>query len=192
MQEKTKNVLIAVLIVGLVSMTVAYAAFSTTLTISSSAKVNNTKWDVKIKNFTQAAAQPNNVSGTSEATVKSGYNTSGTTIEGVEVTFKKPGDVVKFTFDLVNEGDINAKLDSFTLGQVTANTDVVKAVKCGSTPADPVPATTSNAMNLAKTNGTISCYMTITLSNNATIPTGANSEPLSVTIPNTVFNYSQN
>ena len=188
MQEKTKNVLIAVLIVGLVSMTVAYAAFSTTLTIKSSAKVNNTKWEIKIDNFAQAAAQPNLNGGTSEVTVAEGYNTSGTTISGVEVTFKKPGDVAKFTFNLKNLGDIDAKLNNFTLGEPESTTKVTKEVKCGNTPA--VPSTSGNAMNLAKTNGTISCYMTLTLAADATMATG--DTPTSVTIPDTVFDYGQN
>ena len=187
MQEKTKNVLLAVLIVGLVSMTVAYAALSTTLTIKSSAKVNNTKWDIKIDNFTQATAQPNLNGGTSEATVKEGYTTSGTTISGVEVTFMKPGDQVKFTFNLKNLGDIDAKLNNFTLGEPATTTKVTKEVKCGSTPA--IPSSTGNAMDLAKTNGTIACYMTLTLAADAEMATGTS--PESVTIPDTVFDYGQ-
>ena len=39
MKERTKNILIAVLIVGLVSMTVAYAALTQGLNINASAKV---------------------------------------------------------------------------------------------------------------------------------------------------------
>ena len=188
MQEKTKNVLLVVLIVGLVSMTVAYAALTQTLTIKSSAKINNTKWDVKIDNFAQAAAQPNLNGETSEATVASGYNTTGTTIEGVEVTFMKPGDQVKFTFDLVNEGDINAKLTSFTLGAPDADTKVTKSVVCGTgTKAEPVAD--SAAMKLAKTNGSIPCEMTLTLAADAEMATG--NTPTPVTIPNTVFDYMQ-
>ena len=188
MQEKTKNVLLVVLIVGLVSMTVAYAALSTTLTISSSAKVNNTKWDIQITDFTEVSGQNNNVSGSSEATVKPGYSTSGTTITGVEVTFKKPGDVAKFSFNLKNLGDIDAKLTGFTLGEPAANTKVTKTVACGS-PTKVLPVVEDAGMNLAKTTGTIPCEMTLTLANDATIPTDA---ATSVTIPDTSFVYGQN
>lgn len=187
MQEKTKNVLLVVLIVGLVSMTVAYAALTQTLTIKSSAKINNTKWDIKIDNFAQAAAQPNLNGGTSEATVKEGYTTSGTTIEGLEVTFKKPGDVAKFTFDLKNLGDINAKLTSFTLGEPDAGTKVTKEVVCGT--GTKVAPTPTAAMNLAKETGTIPCEMTLTLAADAEMATG--NTPTPVTIPNTVFDYQQ-
>ena len=189
MQNKTKNVLIAVLVVGLVSMTVAYAAFSTTLTISSSAKVAATNWTITIDNFAQAAAQPNNVSGTSEVTVTGPTSTSGTTISGLVVTFKKPGDVAKFTFNLKNTGDIDAQLNSFTLGNPDSSTKVTKAIVCGSgTKVAPAIATTNNSMDLAKTNGVIPCEMTLTLANDATMPT---ENETTVTIPNTVFVYGQ-
>ena len=190
MQEKTKNILLVVLIVGLVSMTVAYAALSTTLTIKSSAKVAATNWNITIDNFTEVANQPNHVSGTSEVTVKEGYDTSGTTISGLEVTFKKPGDVAKFTFNIKNTGDIDAKLNSYTLGEPASSTKVTKAIVCGSgTKTEPVPATTNSSMNLAKTSGVIPCEMTLTLGDDATIPTG---EATTVTIPDTVFVYGQN
>ncbi len=188
MQEKTKNVLLAVLIVGLVSMTVAYAALSTTLTISSSAKVNNTKWDIKIDNFAQVPDQANKVGGTSEVVVTGPTSTSGITISGLEVTFKKPGDVAKFTFNLKNLGDINAKLTSFTLGEPATSTKVTKSVVCGTgTKAEPV--VDSDAMKLAKTNGSIPCEMTLTLANDAVMPTGET--PTAVEIPDTVFVYGQ-
>lgn len=188
MQEKTKNVLLVVLIVGLVSMTVAYAALSTTLTISSSAKINNTNWDIQITDFANAGVQPNLNGGNSEVVVTMPAATSGTTISGLEVKFMKPGDVAKFTFNLKNLGDINAKLNGFSLGQVTANTDVTKSVVCGtSTKVEPVPGATD--MKLAKTTGTIPCEMTLTFAANGTMATGET--PETVAIPNTTFDYGQ-
>ena len=189
MQEKTKNVLLVVLIVGLVSMTVAYAAFTTTLKIESSAKINNTKWDIQITDFANAGVQPNQVAGNSEVTVNMPESTSGTTISGLQVVFKKPGDVAKFTFNLKNLGDIDAKLNSYTLGQITANADVTKEVVCGSG-TKTAPVEEAAAMDLAKTTGTIPCEMTLKLSPNATIP-AVDDGQLSVTIPDTVFVYGQ-
>ena len=192
MQGKSKNVLLIALVIGIVSMVVAYAALSTELRISSSAKVAATKWDIQITSFAQAAAQPNNVSGTSEVTVTGPNSTAGTTIQGLEVTFKKPGDVAKFTFNLENAGDIDAKLTGFTLGNPDG-TDVTKEVKCGNTTKATPTIAPDTAMNLSKktnnTNGSIACEMTLTLSNNATIPTGS---ATTVTIPDTVFVYGQN
>ena len=187
MQEKTKNVLLVVLIVGLVSMTVAYAALTQTLTIESSAKINNTKWDIEITDFAEVPNQTNNVGGTSEVLVTGPTSTSGTTISGLEVTFKKPGDVAKFTFNLKNKGDINAKLTNFTLGEPDAGTKVTKEVVCGT--GTKVAPTPTAAMNLAKETGTIPCEMTLTLANDAEMATG--NTPTPVTIPNTVFDYKQ-
>ena len=53
MKERTKNILIAVLIVGLVSMTVAYAALTQVLNINASAKVlsKSTTWNVHFANL---------------------------------------------------------------------------------------------------------------------------------------------
>ena len=54
MSEKSKNILLGVLVVGLVSMTVAYAALTQTLNINGSAKVQNvnSSWRVRFKALT--------------------------------------------------------------------------------------------------------------------------------------------
>lgn len=186
MQEKTKNVLLAVLIVGLVSMTVAYAALSTTLTIKSSATIAKTNWSIKIKNWEQAPALTNPNGGNSEATVKAPTITD-TDISGLEITFKKPGDAVKFTFDLVNEGDIDAQLNAVVVG-TSNNANVTNEVVCGSgTKTVPVPKTTDASMDLVKSTGSIPCEMTVTYSASA----GTVAENTPVTIGDTVFTYGQ-
>lgn len=190
MQEKTKNVLLAVLIVGLVSMTVAYAALSTTLTISSSAKVSPSTWSIKIDNWTQDTTVTNLNGGTSEATVTAPTITDET-ISGLVVTFKKPGDVARFTFDLVNDGGIDAKLDSVTIGTAAANSGVTNEVKCGTpTKVVPVPSSTNNSMDLVKTTGTIPCEMVVSYNKDYTASDMPETET-TVSISNTVFSYKQ-
>ena len=185
MQNKTKNVLLAVLIVGLVSMTVAYAAFSTTLTISSTAKVAATKWDIKITDWTQKTVANLN-GGTSEATVKASPSVGATSVTGIEVTFKKPGDAAQFTFNIKNEGDIDAKLTSVS-GMTETVSGVTKTVKCGATPATPVANNASFA--LAKTNGTLACTMDISYNKDATTMPGTLQ---TVSLTDVVFVYGQN
>ena len=51
MMKHSRNMLLIALFVGLGVMTVAYAAFSTSLRIKSSAKVNNSKWDIHFANL---------------------------------------------------------------------------------------------------------------------------------------------
>ena len=188
MQNKTKNILIAVLIVGLVSMTVAYAAFSTSLTISGSAKVAATKWDIKITDWTKVTV--NNLNGgTSEATVTTPTITD-TAITGLEVTFKKPGDAVQYTFNIQNHGDINAKLNSVS-GMTETKSGVTKTVKCGSTPA--VPTANGAAFAIAKktgsTPGSLACTLDISYNKDATTMPGTLQ---TVSLADITFVYGQN
>lgn len=189
MQNKTKNILIAVLVIGLVSMTVAYAAFTQNLTISSSAKVAATKWDIRITNWTQVTV--NNLNGgTSDATVKASPVVGTTSITGIEVTFNKPGDAVRFTFNVQNHGDINAKLNSVS-GMSETVSGVTKTVKCGATPA--VPTAGGAAFALAKksgsTPGSIACTMDISYNKDATTMPGTLQ---TVSLADVVFVYGQN
>lgn len=184
MQEKTKNVLLAVLIVGLVSMTVAYAALSTTLTISSSAKVAASKWDIQITGWKQVTV-PNLNGGTSEATVKASPSVTATAVTGIEVTFNKPGDAVQFTFNIENKGDIDATLNSAT-GMTETKDGVTKTVTCeGATPA---PGNSNSAFDLAKTNGSISCVMDISYNKDAK---GMPETATTVALTDVVFVYGQ-
>lgn len=184
MKSRTKNILIIVLVIGIVSMTVAYAAFTTQLTISSTAKVNNTKWEVKIDNWTQVTVSNLN-GGTSEATVKASPSVTDTAVTGIEVTFKKPGDAVKFTFNIKNVGDIDAKLTGAT-GMTETTSGVTKTVKCGSTPA--VPTANQAAFEVAKTTGTLACTMEISYDKDATTMPGTLQ---TVSLSDVVFTYGQ-
>ena len=57
MNEKTKNILLGVLIVGIISMTVAYASLTQNLRINSSVKVqeNSTSWNIHFKHLADTA-----------------------------------------------------------------------------------------------------------------------------------------
>lgn len=119
MSEKSKNILLGVLIVGLVSMTVAYAALSTTLTISGTASVDETEWNVHFDNWqlqttsNTAGAAQNTAVATPVAELTKADATNATAFSGVNVQLKQPGDNVKYTFDIVNTGTIDAKLSNF-------------------------------------------------------------------------------
>ena len=186
MQNKTKNLLIAVLIVGLVSMTVAYAAFSTQLTISSSAKVAASKWDVRFANWTQVTVSNLN-GGTSEATVKASPSVTTTAVTGIEVTFNKPGDAVRFTFDIQNQGDIDAKLNTAT-GMSETKSGVTKTVKCENATPTAGTATLKLAKKTGSTPGSISCVMDISYNKDATTMPGT---ATTVSLTDVIFVYGQ-
>ena len=126
--EGTKNVLLGVLIVGLVSMTVAFAALSTQLNISGTAKVTAQTWKVVLadwqldtenssKNivYSQEAATGN----TDVVVTDNNSCTECTDITGLNFDFKKPGTKVQYNFKIQNKGTIDAKNVALTFGEKT-------------------------------------------------------------------------
>ena len=145
MKENTKNILLGVLIVGLVAMTVAFAALSTTLRIGGTANVAEAKWDIHFENWTEAKpatradGTTNTASQSTAATMAP--STKGTLISGLVVELPRPGDTTSYTFDIVNDGTINAKLSDFEqtisakvapANTETADTnDLTYTIQCG-------------------------------------------------------------
>ena len=111
MNNRSKNTLLIVLVIVIVSITVAYAALSTTLTIKTSAKIASSKWDIHFENL---ALVPNSGSNTGTVITPATIQQNTTQISGLVVDLKKPGDFVSYTFDIVNDGDIDAKINSIT------------------------------------------------------------------------------
>lgn len=118
MSDKSKNILLGVLIVGLVSMTVAYAALSTSLTIGGTATVANAKWDIHFASVavdTSASATTIPSTDYSLGTLDTALDqentpaTIGTALSGLSATLKKPGDKLTVNFNIVNAGTIDAK-----------------------------------------------------------------------------------
>lgn len=111
MGNKVQNVLLGVLAVGLIGITVAYAALSQKLDIQPEATVQKSTWDVE---FANVACTASNSNGTTTAVVDTSDSklavNGKTTIEGSMGTLKTPGDTITCTFDIVNKGDIDAKI----------------------------------------------------------------------------------
>ena len=105
MNNKVQNVLLGVLAVGLIGITVAYAALTQQLTINGTAKVASTKWDIHFSD---------KKTGVAEGYAETGdfAKTSATTLGGNLGTLKAPGDKITYTFDIENAGDINAIIDN--------------------------------------------------------------------------------
>ena len=108
MNERTKNILLGVLIVGIISMTVAYASLTQNLRINSSAKVQgkSTSWNIHFKHIEDTS---NEVQPKEYATAASNSITlseTDTVATMPTVTLKAPGDSVEFYFNVINEGEI--------------------------------------------------------------------------------------
>ena len=131
MNQKNKNILLGVLIVGVLSMTVAFAALSTRLNIGGTTQVASTTWNIHFANWQPAT----------DDTVTVGTNTQGNTaiyptvaelqqtidvanstkVDGLNVTLRQPNDYAKYTFEIVNDGTIDASLQNFTHGMTCSN-----------------------------------------------------------------------
>ena len=111
--EKVRNVLIGVLIAGLIGLTVAYASLSQRLDIKSTATVKASTWAIKFANLSAA-----NTVGTARVTTQP--TLTDTLVSGLDVELTKPGDTVSYTFDIVNEGTIDAKISTY---KINANGD---------------------------------------------------------------------
>ena len=124
MSEKTKNILLAVLIVGLVSMTVAYAALSQTLNINGSAQVAGaSNWNIHFAELSSGAITK---SGYADVNQNATLVVSGTQVTTPQVTLKAPGDKVVFKFNVINEGTIDGRLTSFNniqIGNLTSDSN---------------------------------------------------------------------
>ena len=105
---KNKLLVAAVVLVGLAS--VAYAAFTQTLTINGTGNATG-DWDVKITSITQTAA-----TGATEVSAPTFNETSAT----FAVNLAYPGASATYDIALANQGNIDAVLDSIS-GLTDAN-----------------------------------------------------------------------
>lgn len=178
MSGKTKNILIGVLIVGLVSMTVVYAALSQTLNINGSAQLQNktASWNVHFANIQGSGAKVVPSAYASSASNSLTFDGTSTTVTLPEVTFNAPGATITYYFDVVNDGDITASLQTInpvvvpagsfgageTLSESVQNTYKSSGITGTLTLAN------GNALNTGTTiakNGRINLKLTLTFSN---------------------------
>lgn len=115
-KKSNRKFVLLVLALLLFTITVGYAALSTTLNINGTSKINNATWDVHFANLKVTSGS---VSATKAATID-----SATEID-YNVELIKPGDFYEFTVDVTNTGTIDAKLDDAPiLSGVSAEQDV--------------------------------------------------------------------
>lgn len=118
-KERTKTILILILIVGIVSMTVAYAQLTQRLNINATGKVlNKDNWNVHFDDPVGPAT-------TGYASIEEGkglVRRGTTTLENLVAVLKAPGDSVSYTFNVKNDGELDAKIsDVFMSNIVDAN-----------------------------------------------------------------------
>ena len=101
------------LVVAVLGISVGFAALSSTLTINGTAEVTPANWDVHFENL----VQPYDITG--GASVTGSPTLTATHFGNYHVVLTKPGDQVVINFDVKNDGDIPAKLTSYTFATPT-------------------------------------------------------------------------
>ena len=103
--RKILYVILAIVLVSVFTLSIAYAALNEVLTIQGSAQVSSADWDV---HFDNVNVTNGSVSGDDSRI------TSATTAM-FSTTLNMPGDFYEFTIDVVNDGAIDAMIDSFVI-----------------------------------------------------------------------------
>ena len=104
--EKLKNVILVVLAVCLIGITVAYATLSQNLDISGVAKVGKTNWNIHFTKVLTPKAEGYAEGG------KATLNSDSTVLTVSEGVLKVPGDTITYVFDVINEGDLDAEVET--------------------------------------------------------------------------------
>lgn len=107
MKKSKKSNIVIVLVVLLLALAVGYAAFSTNLTITGTAKTKTGNWDVE---FTAASITPTTVSGKFDENSSTSFTPTNVTVNAV---LNAPGDGANVTATITNAGKLDAVLKSF-------------------------------------------------------------------------------
>ncbi len=107
-QREMRIITVVALCVAVICLSVAYAAMNQTLKVSGEANMRVADWSIHFNNV--------NASTTGVATYTM-PNVSNTQLSDFGVVLTKPGDSVTFTFDIVNDGGINAVLGTLNKGK---------------------------------------------------------------------------
>ena len=100
--RKTLYLVLCIAVVSVFTLSIAYAAMSTVLEIHGNSEVVASSWDIHLEN----------VKVKSGSVSANAPQISGTSSVGFDVELNVPGEFYEFTVDVVNEGSIDAMIDS--------------------------------------------------------------------------------
>ena len=103
MKKSGKNLVVVAIVLALVVVATAYAAFATELNLNESTATIQGDWLIEITNI-----EATTVVGTADAGTPSFTDTTAT----FDALLNAPGDSVTYTVTIENKGSIDAKLDS--------------------------------------------------------------------------------
>ena len=105
--KRNKKMAKLLLFLLILCISVGYAILQTNLNIQGTANMNNPTWDIHWANISVSTGSVNGSNVTTPATIDGAKTTIDYNIE-----LSKPGDFYEFTLDAVNEGTIDAMIDT--------------------------------------------------------------------------------
>lgn len=185
MITKSKNVLLIILLVGIVSMTVVYATLSTVLNINASASIASSKWDIHFENLQLVTNESGN---TGVVVTPAQIQANTTQISGLVVDLKKPGDSISYTFDIKNDGDINSKINSIVLATPSCSGNSSECDKLDFSVKYTTSGQTPSVGDVLNKKTKINATLTVKYKDNNALT----SNDISVSGLSVIFNYGQN
>ena len=104
-KDNSKISLITLLIVSCVALSIGYSALSTTLKINGVASVDGMSFKIEFQNLSEAS-----LTGSAVKITDPVISEDKTELKSYNVNFLDPGDSISYTFQIANNGTINAKL----------------------------------------------------------------------------------
>ena len=104
-KNDSKISLITLLIVSCVALSIGYSALSTTLKINGVANVDGMSFKIEFQNLSEAS-----LTGSAVKITDPVISEDKTELKSYNVNFLDPGDSISYTFQIANNGTINAKL----------------------------------------------------------------------------------
>ena len=118
--RQVKMLSIIALVIAIVGMSLGFAAFSTTLSISSSASVNPSGEDFKVVfSSSSTGAETSIIYPTSGEELATPAKVNGLSLSDIHVSFSKPGDYVLYSAYIYNAGKYDAYITDINFGNKT-------------------------------------------------------------------------
>ena len=139
--KKITIALIVILLISVIGLGIAFAAFSQTLTINGSGTVESSSWSVVFEGAdgSNTIGAPT-LTGTATEVTHPTIKNNSTEISNYEVTLKTPGDSVTYNFKIHNKGDYAANLTSLTVAGVNRPAEPVSYTNLVKNKSDNPPA----------------------------------------------------
>ena len=103
--RKTLYLVLAIVMISVFTLSIAYAAMSAVLEIHGNSEVVASSWDIHLDNIKVTSGSVNSEKPT----------ISGNTTLSFNTTLELPGDFYEFTVDVVNDGSIDAVIDTVSI-----------------------------------------------------------------------------